>query len=167
MEYISEFISMLGRQWMPHGRCIAWNPAVLGLAIPSDLIIWFSYFWVPARLLSILKRRGMQIRFLNGYLFFSLVFCFALFIFLCGQTHLMKIITVWYGVYFTDAIVSLFCAIASLGTAVLLEVYDARERRLDLYELTPQLRTEFEAAFTAMRQSRMQLELLVSQNERA
>ena len=99
--------------WMPHGMCFAWNPLVLWLRGPADAVIFLSYMVIP----SAMKRvRTAQDR---GHVA-GLAPLFRAFILLCGFTHLMDVVTLWTPIYFVDAGVRVACALASLGTALLL-----------------------------------------------
>jgi hypothetical protein len=44
---------------------------------------------------------------------------FALFIFLCGTTHLMNILVLWYPLYYVEGFVKIATAAASLATALM------------------------------------------------
>jgi signal transduction histidine kinase len=98
---------------LPHGDCIAWDPALLWSSVTGDALIALAYFSIPVVLISLLRRRpdiGAR----------GMTALFAVFIFLGGLTHLLTIWTVWAPEYWLQAIVKLLAGVVSLTTAVLL-----------------------------------------------
>ena len=79
-------------QYMPHGMCLLWQPWLVALWAGSDLLIFLSYTAIPFALLTVLRKR-------KDIPFSGLVVLFASFILLCGLTHLMGIVTLWYPIY--------------------------------------------------------------------
>lgn len=111
MDFFSDWI--LPSQFMPHGHCYLWTPSLLWLYVASDSLIFISYYTIPIALLYFVKkRRDLQ---------FNWVFVmFSLFIFACGTTHAISIVTIWQPAYWVDAIAKAFTAILSGITAVML-----------------------------------------------
>jgi PAS domain S-box-containing protein len=109
-----EFLSGLFQtDFLPHGWCYRWDPAVVWLHVVSDLLIALAYYFIPFALIYVVRRRAD--------LAFSWMFwLFGLFIFACGTTHLMSVWVVWYPWYRFDGIVKLITALASVPTAILL-----------------------------------------------
>jgi diguanylate cyclase (GGDEF)-like protein/PAS domain S-box-containing protein len=100
-------------QFMPHGHCYLWQPSLLWTYIISDSVIALSYYTIPLALLYLVRKRSD--------LEFNWVFVmFSLFIFACGTTHLIGIVTIWKPMYWLDASMKGFTAIASGITAVML-----------------------------------------------
>jgi diguanylate cyclase (GGDEF)-like protein/PAS domain S-box-containing protein len=99
--------------FMPHGHCYLWTPALLWLYVISDGLIAFSYFSIPVAILYFIRKR-IDLQFNWVFLMFSL------FIFLCGMTHLISILTIWQPAYWLDASMKGLTAIASAITAVML-----------------------------------------------
>ena len=99
--------------FMPHGMCIAWTPRLLWTMVGSDLVIALSYYSIPAALLYATRHRRNQ--HMN-----IVLLMFAAFIFACGTTHLINILTVWYPKYWLDATAKVITATISAGTAVAL-----------------------------------------------
>jgi signal transduction histidine kinase len=97
----------------PHGFCLSWDPALLGLHITSDAVIALAYFTIPVALTVLVNRR----RDLAFPWVFSL---FALFITACGTTHLMDIWTLWHPDYVLQGVIKAVTAIASIATAAAL-----------------------------------------------
>jgi signal transduction histidine kinase/ActR/RegA family two-component response regulator len=103
-------------QFMPHGHCYLWKPALLWLNAGTDGLIFLSYLAISGMLVYMVLRLR-TIPFNNIYLLFGI------FIFACGLTHLMEIVNIWVPSYWLAGLVKLITAIASLGTAILLPSY--------------------------------------------
>ena len=99
--------------YMPHGMCYYWEPAVLWLNVASDILIAVSYYAIP-----ILLFRFAQLR--RDITFKWIFVAFGMFILACGTTHLMAAITVWNPVYRLEGTVKLITAAASVATFLLL-----------------------------------------------
>ncbi len=99
--------------FMPHGHCFLWTPSLLWLYITSDLAIGAAYYSIPLALLYFVrKRRDLE---------FNWIFVlFSLFIFACGTTHLISILTIWRPLYWLDASIKAATASLSIVTAMLL-----------------------------------------------
>lgn len=99
--------------FMPHGHCYLWEPALLWLHVVSDGLITTAYFSIPLTLLFFVqKRKDLQ--------FHWMFVCFAVFILACGASHLMEIWTVWTPDYWLSGIIKAITALASIPTAFLL-----------------------------------------------
>jgi len=97
----------------PHGFCLSWDPALLGLHITSDAIIALAYFSIPVALAVLVARR----RDLAFPWLFALA---AVFITACGATHVMDIWTLWHPDYVLQGAIKAVTAIASIATAAAL-----------------------------------------------
>lgn len=97
--------------WMPHGICLRWNPGLVGTMVVSNAIIGLSYYSIPLALLRLLRS-------IPGIRFNAIFLMFAVFIFACGTSHFVDILSLWVPVYRLDAIVLVLTAGASLATAV-------------------------------------------------
>lgn len=100
-------------QYMPHGMCLLWQPWLVALWAGSDLLIFLSYTAIPIALLTVLRKR-------EDIPFSGLVVLFASFILLCGLTHLMGIVTLWYPIYPWVGLLKLATGLVSAATAVVL-----------------------------------------------
>jgi PAS domain S-box-containing protein len=99
--------------FMPHGHCYRWEPAVLWLNVASDALIALAYYSIPTSLATFGRRRpdiGFQ----------WMTALFVAFIFACGTTHAMAIWTVWHPDYGLEGLVKAATALLSSATAVLL-----------------------------------------------
>lgn len=110
MSYIDRLFEF--DEFMPHGYCFLWMPDILYLHIVSDLTIALAYFAIPISIAFLIRRSGMNIPFRGMFVFF------ALFIFLCGLTHLLSIVTLWYPIYYFQGLIKSLTAAVSLVTAV-------------------------------------------------
>ena len=104
---------LLPQNFLPHGHCYLWRPDVLWLHVSSDAVIAASYYAIPVALAYFVHRR----RAVLPYWWMPVLF--AMFIFLCGTTHVLNIWTVWRPDYIVDGLVKLATALASASTAVL------------------------------------------------
>jgi diguanylate cyclase (GGDEF)-like protein/PAS domain S-box-containing protein len=99
--------------FMPHGHCYLWTPKLLWLYVISDSLIALSYFSIPLALIYFVRKRID--------LDFNWIFkMFSLFIFACGMTHLISILTIWEPAYWLDASMKGVTAVVSAITAVML-----------------------------------------------
>jgi len=99
--------------FMPHGHCYLWTPSLLWLYVASDTIIFLSYYTIPLALLYFVRRRP-DVQFNWVFVMFSL------FIFACGTTHLISILTIWEPAYWLDASAKAITAAFSGITALML-----------------------------------------------
>jgi signal transduction histidine kinase len=98
---------------MPHGHCYLWKPDILWLNVLSDGVIALAYFSIPVTLLYFVsKKRTVP--------FMWVFVLFGAFIFACGMTHVMGIMTVWDPVYRFEGVVKFITAALSIGTAIFL-----------------------------------------------
>lgn len=100
-------------EFMPHGMCYEWNPAVIWLHVVSDGLIALAYYSIPVTLLYFVRKR-------KDLAFDWMFLCFAIFIVACGTTHLMEILNIWKPTYWLSGLIKAFTAIVSVATAILL-----------------------------------------------
>jgi PAS domain S-box-containing protein len=99
--------------FVPHGYCLLWRPDLVALHAVSDLLIACAYFSIPAVIyLFVRRRRDFEL----GWV----LYLFVTFIFLCGTTHLVSLITLWLPYYGLQGLIKLLTAAVSLGTAIVL-----------------------------------------------
>ena len=101
-------------RYAPHGYCLLWQPELVGLHVVSDLAVALAYYSIPPTMLYLVRKHRAALPFRWVFVMF------AVFIFLCGTTHVMEIVTLWYPVYFLQGIVKALTAGASLATAVMM-----------------------------------------------
>jgi signal transduction histidine kinase len=110
VEFIRELFS---KNFMPHGMCYLWDPAVLWLNVISDGLITVAYYAIPFILFYLVRKR-------RDLVFQSIFLAFGVFILACGTTHLMAVITVWTPVYRLDGLIKAITAAASVVTLLML-----------------------------------------------
>lgn len=94
--------------------CGKWSEFLGWTHIISDLIIWFSYFSIPAVILYYYAVKSNEVKFP------ALYYLFAAFIFFCGLTHLNEAIIFWIPIYRWAAFIKVCTAIVSLATVCVL-----------------------------------------------
>jgi len=111
---VAEFFRKLfSSDFMPHGMCFLWDPAVLWLNVISDGIIAAAYYAIPFLLFYFIRKR-------RDFSFKPIIVAFGFFILACGTTHLLGAVTVWDPVYRLDSVVKAITAIASVSTFVMM-----------------------------------------------
>jgi PAS domain S-box-containing protein len=96
--------------FLPHGYCLTWNPALLWTTVMSDATMVLAYGSYPiAVTYFVWKREDLEYRWL--YLAF-----FNGFILTCASTHLMSAITVWQPLYWLAAYAKALSAVVAVAT---------------------------------------------------
>lgn len=104
---------MISQGLIPHGYCLAWSPPLLWLNVVGNAVIGVAYFSIPLALYTVTrKRRDLR--------FNRIMLMFAAFIFACGSTHFLDIVSIWQPIYWPDAWARAFTATISLITAIAL-----------------------------------------------
>jgi PAS domain S-box-containing protein len=99
--------------YMAHGYCLLWKPWLVILHAGSDFLIFAAYFAIPVAIWIFLHRRpDLELK--------PLAILFAAFIFLCGLTHFIQMLTLWWPIYETQAFVKVATAAVSVATAVMI-----------------------------------------------
>lgn len=149
--------------YVAHGYCLLWQPWLVALYAGSDALIFIAYAAIPIALLRFIRLRPDI-----GYR--HLIALFAAFILLCGLTHLISMVTLWYPAYGLHAAVKLATAIVSLTTAAVLfplvPVLARIPSPADLQTANARLRAEIaahEQTLSALRASRDELEHRVAE----
>jgi signal transduction histidine kinase/ActR/RegA family two-component response regulator len=85
--------------FIPHGHCYLWQPGLVWLHLVSDTLTAMAYYSVAIAIVYFTnQRRDLPVKtvtLLVGYFF-----VFAL----CGTTHLMGVVTLWYPIYWVSGI---------------------------------------------------------------
>ncbi|MDR3703391.1 MAG: ATP-binding protein [Candidatus Sulfopaludibacter sp.] len=103
------FRQLFSTEFMPHGMCYLWDPAVLWVNVISDALIAASYYAIPFLLFYFVRRR-------RDIAFKWIFVAFGMFILACGTTHLMGTVTVWHPIYRLDGVIKAVTAVASVAT---------------------------------------------------
>ena len=98
----------------PHGHCFLWIPTLVRLYSVSDLLIGLSYTVISITLTYLVYRASKDIPFQWVFL------AFGAFIFTCGFTHFMDVITLWTPTYWLAASFKAVTAVASVSTAIIM-----------------------------------------------
>ncbi len=107
------FKRLFSADFMPHGHCYFWRSDILWLNVCSDIAITLAYYSIPIILIYfVMKRKDTP--------FHWIFLMFGAFIFLCGTTHLIAVMTTWFPFYRFEGIVKLITAIVSLSTVAVL-----------------------------------------------
>jgi len=113
MEPVMERWLLETADFMPHGMCLLWRPGLMALHIISDAVIALSYFALSAALgYFVAHRKALSLR----HIFVAVLF--ALFIGLCGLTHVMSILVLWRPYYAAEGVLKAITAVVSLLTAL-------------------------------------------------
>ena len=84
--------------YMAHGFCFSWEPALVWLHVTSDIVTGLAYYVITAAMgYFAYKRRDVQ--------FMWVFLLFALFIFACGTTHFFAAYTVYRPDYWPEGVV--------------------------------------------------------------
>lgn len=113
MGYLSE---LLTTGFLPHGHCFYWLPSLLWMFVLSDGGIALAYFLIPLGIYKVIKLSNLK----HNKQVVRVFYLFAAFIFACGTTHLLKIVTIWEPIYWVSAYVNILTAIVSLSATVIL-----------------------------------------------
>lgn len=98
--------------YMAHGFCYLWEPALVWLHVISDIATGLAYYSIPAAIFYfVYKRRDLP--------FSGMFVLFGVFIFSCGTTHLLAAYTVYVPLYWQEGIVKAITAVVSIGSAIL------------------------------------------------
>lgn len=96
-----------------HGYCLLWKPWLVSLHAVADLLTFASFSAIPIAIWIFLRRRrDLELR--------HLAVLFSAFIFLCGLTHLLGLVTLWVPIYETQGIVKGVTALVSVLTAAVM-----------------------------------------------
>lgn len=110
---MSYLVKLFGiSNFMPHGYCFLWRPDLLVLHAGSDSLIAAAYFSIPAAIITLLRKRPD----IEG----RIAKLFIAFIALCGVTHLMSVVVLWYPAYALEGLIKLATAMVSVTTAIIL-----------------------------------------------
>lgn len=101
-------------RYMPHGYCLLWQPELVWMHVISDVVITLAYFAIPGAIIFLLIKRKQSIPFRWVFVMF------ALFIVLCGVTHLISVFVLWHPFYYFQGIMKTLTAMVSIATAVLM-----------------------------------------------
>ena len=99
-------------KFLPHAICLAADPPLLWLTVIAHAGTAFAYFGIPLMLAISIRQVSVIPIWLRVL--------FAVFILLCGISHILEIITLWIPVYWWLAAEVTATAVVSLSTLYLL-----------------------------------------------
>jgi PAS domain S-box-containing protein len=111
--FLGFFQKLFSTDFMPHGHCYFWKPEIVWLHVISNLLIGLAYYSIPLMLLYFVRKR-------KDVPFHWLFVLFASFIFWCGTTHFIEVLTLWVPFYRLDGIIKAVTAGISVYTAFIL-----------------------------------------------
>lgn len=98
--------------YMAHGYCFSWEPALVWLHVASDILTGVAYYAIAfAMAYFAFKKRDLP--FVVVFIFFGL------FILACGTTHFFAAYTVYVPDYWPEGYVKAFTALVSVIAAIL------------------------------------------------
>src|SRR3954454_18582379 len=106
--------------FMSHGHCYLWNPALVRLHLFSDLAIGIAYVAISLTLVHLVRSGRRDIPF--HWIFLA----FGMFIIACGGTHFMEAWTLWTPTYWLSGTLKAVTALASVATAIVLPPFVPR-----------------------------------------
>ncbi|MGB3509067.1 MAG: PAS domain S-box protein [Microcoleaceae cyanobacterium] len=107
-----EFLSKIWDtgNFIPHGHCYLWQPELVWLHLLSDSFIALAYLSIPIALVYFIRKR-------EDVPYPEIFILFSAFIFTCGLTHLMAILTLWHPSYWLSGLIKAITAGISVFTA--------------------------------------------------
>lgn len=97
--------------FLPHGICLSWQSNLILLHVLSDSIVAVSYLAIPIAMILLYIKR-------NDFSFWKTYLLFALFVFLCGLSHLTNIWVLWYPNYIFQGVIKAITASISLISGI-------------------------------------------------
>ncbi|CAN5254306.1 PAS domain S-box protein [soil metagenome] len=152
------FEKLFDTDFMPHGHCYFWDPAIVWTNAISDSLTALAYFTIPFTLLHIVRVR----KDLN---FTPLIILFAVFILSCGATHIMDVINIWSPLYRLDSSLRAITAIASTATAFMLVRITPQILKIPNSNQYQKLNEELKAQITLLKERDQTIELLKKNRE--
>ena len=110
-----EFLEQISQStdFMAHGYCLVWDPALVWLHVGSDIVTGLSYLLIAGVLFYLVfKRRDLP--------FFRMFLLFGAFILACGVTHFLAAWTIYVPAYWLEGFVKTGTALVSIVTALFL-----------------------------------------------
>jgi signal transduction histidine kinase/ActR/RegA family two-component response regulator len=156
------FFGNLLKIYVPRQQCMYHEQGLILLHLVSDIMIATAYYSIPLALVYLARRR-------QDLAFNWMFLLFALFIVLCGTTHVFNVLAITTPVYRVDGIVKLATALVSIGTAVLLfrllpsalalpSIAEIRGRKEELEKIVEMRTSELVAANDALADAKVKAE---------
>ncbi len=114
-------------EFAPHGFCLTWDRNLISLNMIANGLIFLSYMVIPIQIAWMIIKAATVLPHWALWLFVS-------FILLCGISHAIDIVTLFYPVYWLQTLELLLTGIVSMATAILLPAAIVLRNRYDKYE---------------------------------
>lgn len=114
-QYVMELLNNLlaFQSFIPHGYCLSCSPFLLRLHIFADVLISLSYFSIPLMLIHFVRQQP-------NFAYRRLAYLFSTFIIVCGVTHLMSLLMIWWPAYWLEGLFKVIAAMLSFIIAVMI-----------------------------------------------
>jgi PAS domain S-box-containing protein len=109
MEFLQNLFST--GPYVPHGHCYLWQSGLVWLHASADSLIALAYGLISLALIYFVQRR-------QDVPFREMFWLFAVFIGLCGITHVLGVWTLWVPTYWLSGGIKALTALVSLWTAL-------------------------------------------------
>ncbi|MFO1243394.1 MAG: ATP-binding protein [Rickettsiales bacterium] len=165
------FFTNLLQVYVPRSQCMFHEKDLIALHIVSDLLIAFSYYSIPIALIYFARRR-------KDLAYNWMFIMFAMFIILCGTTHIFSIVAIWMPVYRLDGVIKMITGLISIATAFQLwrlmphalalpSQMEIAQRKEELEVLVAQRTAELTEANEALKNSEEKFKTLAENAEAA
>ena len=108
---------------LAHSHCLTGSGTLMAILMASNLIIFLSWCSIPITIACLVRRR-------IDLPYKRMLWMFSAFILICGLTHLMDVVVLWYPHYLLDAVVKGVTAAVSVIAAILFWILLPRALKL-------------------------------------
>lgn len=162
-------IDIFAQDFMPHGHCFLWIPALVWMHALSDALIGIAYVAIAVSLYVIVRRVRLPLS--------SIVLSFGIFIGACGATHFLDVWNLWFANYWVAGWAKVITAVASVFTSIALvrlrpQIYGlagaaklAEQRRIDLEHLNQSLQDQVAQQTRELREQKQLLQDIIDQTD--
>ena len=92
--------TLFSTNFIPHGHCYLWKPGLVWLHLTSDALTTLAYYSVALAIVYFrYERKDLPVQTVMLLVGFFLIFA------LCGTTHLMEVVTLWYPIYWVSGLI--------------------------------------------------------------
>lgn len=163
---MSSLLETFNNGFLPHGHCFFWIPSLLWMFVVSDGGIALAYFLIPFGIYKVIKLSNLE---KNRHIV-RVFYLFVVFILACGTTHLIKVITIWYPIYWISAYINMLTMVVSLTAATILlrtinEASQYINNKLELEQELDLINTKLEKARGLFKYQNKAIEFLNQTND--
>lgn len=102
-------------EFHPRGSCYLWDGHLIALHVYSDTAIAIAFLAIPLLLWQMTHERPYLKTELRATR--HLTWWFGAFIFLCGLTHVLEVVTIWAPLYYLAGTLKALTALVSIAAA--------------------------------------------------